>query len=135
MDGLSRRDKLRRIAPARDSQPFLRVDCLVSLPCGRQSLFPKRANGLVCEDFARVLVQSADIASGSHRPGAARRERPQSGGSAQTPISFCQDNRRPCLCQLTASSSLSSPQNRSPLITNVGAPNICSLRASSVAAS
>ncbi len=53
--------------PARDSQPIPRVDCLVSLPCGRQSLFPKHACGLVCEDFTRVPVRLVPSASGSHR--------------------------------------------------------------------
>ena len=41
----------------------------------------------------------------------------------------------PPVCQATASSRRSSPQNTSPRVTNVGTPKMFSLRASSVAAS
>jgi len=41
----------------------------------------------------------------------------------------------PSVCQATASSRRSSPQNTSPRVTNVGTPKMFSLRASSVAAS
>ena len=46
MGGLSCGLMLRRIGPARDSQPIPRVDCLVSLPGGRRSIFSKHADGL-----------------------------------------------------------------------------------------